>query len=65
MSVYTVQEHEFPGTLAGLGEAVEVAAALASARPVQILKDGIPIDYTVPVQPRRPTRKGWHEWKSG
>jgi hypothetical protein len=61
VSVYTVEEHEFPGTLAGLREAVEVAAALASAHPVQILKDGEPIDYTVPVQPRRPVREGWHE----
>ena len=37
MSVYTVQEHEFPGTLAGLDEAIEVAAMLASAREVPIL----------------------------
>lgn len=59
--MYTVQEHEFPGTLAGLSEAVEVAAELASARPVPILKDGVPIDFVVPVQPRRPTREGWHQ----
>jgi hypothetical protein len=61
MSVYTVQEHEFPGTLAGLDEAVEVAAALASAHPVQIFKDGRPLDYVVPVQPRKPVREGWHQ----
>lgn len=58
MSVYTVQEHEFPGTLAGLSEAIEVAKELASAKPQQILLDGEPIRYVVPVQPPRPDRKG-------
>ena len=59
--MYTVQEHEFPGTLAGLSEAIEVARELASAEPQQILLDGEPIDYVVPVQPPRPTRKGYHD----
>lgn len=70
MTFYTVKDHEFPGNLRGLTEAIKVGREYAQTEPVDVFKvsDGnVTVAYSIDYMPKpsKPGREGNYPQEGG